>query len=155
MVVRRKPHIIALTPVGFSVLSFPPCTGQLYTTIQRTHSSPCSFDAMRCLTITLILTYVCRTAIVMAESTVDVSAVATPASEESSATLKSPGSATEVPRPTHTITVGAADHKFRPDVTQAEIGDVSGIHVQRQDEGKANRDNSSSSSNSSPSITAS
>jgi len=45
-----------------------------------------------------------------------------------SSTTSSPSSSTSsAPAQTHTIQVGLADHKFRPEVTTAAIGDVSSI----------------------------
>jgi hypothetical protein len=40
-----------------------------------------------------------------------------------------PSSTSSAAAQTHTIQVGLADHKFRPDVTEAEVGDVCLLHL--------------------------
>jgi hypothetical protein len=54
-------------------------------------------------------------------------AVATPnarAPDPSTSISTQPSSTSSAPAQTHTVQVGLADHKFKPDVTEAAIGDV-------------------------------
>ncbi len=41
-----------------------------------------------------------------------------------STTEEAPSSTSTAPAKTHTVDVGNADHKFKPDIIQAEIGDI-------------------------------
>jgi len=44
---------------------------------------------------------------------------------QSSSYSEASSTTSSAPAQTHVITVGKADHKFSPEVTQAEVGDVS------------------------------
>jgi hypothetical protein len=50
--------------------------------------------------------------------------LATSSVAQIASTLLPPTPTSSAAAQTHTISVGNGDHKFRPDVTQAEIGDV-------------------------------
>jgi hypothetical protein len=67
-------------------------------------------------------------AVCMAQDSTSNDAASVTANARVSSSISSQASSTSsAPAQTHTVQVGLADHKFNPDVTEAEVGDVSNI----------------------------
>jgi plastocyanin len=64
------------------------------------------------------------------DSTSNDAASVTANARAPSSTSNQASSTSSAPAQTHTVQVGLADHKFNPNVTEAEVGDVSNFHKQ-------------------------
>jgi hypothetical protein len=88
-----------------------------------------AFVSLRSLSSPRILLLVLFTQICLAQGSTFIraaSATADARKGDPSSTISEQSSITSsAPAQTHTVQVGLADHKFRPDVIEAEVGDVS------------------------------